>query len=121
MEFTSRKWFIKTVIQLYLNQKKYKEKDKDKNKKPEIITLGEFSNVNLSEDEILKLKALYKEKFNPAIEVLSSYIASSGKKYKSHYAVLGKHNWVYKKIFGETVVNPIKDKSSILRQVNEVF
>lgn len=105
------------------NKDKDKDKDKDKNKKPEIITLGEFSNVNLSEDEITKLKALYKEKFNPAIEILSSYIASSGRKYKSHYAVLGKHNWVYKKTFEENngMTNPAKDKSSILRQVNEAF
>ena len=69
---------------------------------------------------------MYKEKFGKAIEILSSYIASSGKKYKSHYAVLGKHNWVYKRIFEESGAGagkstPQKDKSSLLRQVNEAF
>lgn len=108
-------------------QDKDKDKDKDKNnnkkEKPENRILGEFRNVVLSTDEIAKLEELYKDRFAPAIEVLSSYIASSGKKYKSHYAVLGKHNWVYKKIFEENkgMTNPAKDKSSILREVNEAF
>ena len=106
------------------NKDKDKDKDKDnKKEKPETKILGEFANVRLSTEEIAKLQELYKNKFNPAIEILSSYIASSGKKYKSHYAVLGKHNWVYKKIFEENkgMTNPAKDKSSILREVNEAF
>ena len=110
-------------------QDKDKDKDKDKNKnnnkkeKPENRILGEFRNVVLSTDEIAKLEELYKDRFAPAIEILSSYLASSGRKYKSHYAVLGKHNWVYKKTFEENkgMTNPAKDKSSILRQVNEAF
>ena len=98
-------------------------KKKEKKEKPETTILGEFSNVVLSIEEIYKLQELYKDKFNSAIEILSSYLASSGKKYKSHYAVLGKHNWVYKKTFEENkgTINPTKDKSSILRQVNEAF
>lgn len=120
------------------NKDKDKNKDKDNNitsnkedetpkktkkEKPEAVTLGEFNNVVLSTDEIAKLEELYKDRFAPAIEILSSYIASSGKKYKSHYAVLGKHNWVYKKTIEENkgMTNPVKDKSLILRQVNEAF
>ena len=41
---------------------------------------------------------MYANKLDDAINILSSYLASKGDKYKSHYAVLGKHNWVYKKI-----------------------
>lgn len=59
---------------------------------------GEFNNVKLTETEYTKLKDIYKDNLNEAIEILSSYLASKGDKYKSHYAVLGKHNWVYKKI-----------------------
>lgn len=92
---------------------------KKKKEKPEDIVLGEFSNVILSSAEAEKLQDLYKDRFNLAVEQLSSYIASSGKKYKSHYAVLGKHNWVYKKIFGEA--KQLTDKKSILRQVKEAF
>lgn len=129
------------------NKDKDKDKDKDNNitstnkedkkpkkprkEKPEAVTLGEFNNVVLSPDEITKLKDLYKEKFETAIEILSSYIGSSGKKYKSHYAVLGKHNWVYQKTFEEKnggggsrnryTTKPTEDKSSILRKVSEAF
>ena len=59
---------------------------------------GEFNNVFLSNNEYIKLKEIYANKLDEAIGILSSYIASKGKKYKNHYAVLGKHNWVYKKI-----------------------
>ena len=51
-------------------------------------THGEFSNVLLTDDEYQKLtdKGLL-----PYIERLSSYIASTGKRYKSHYATI--LNW----------------------------
>lgn len=75
--------------------------------------LGEFSNVKLTEDNIAKLKALYGDKFNNAIETLSSYIESSGKKYKNHYAVLGEHNWVYKKVMQNTNTETKQFKWSI--------
>lgn len=60
---------------------------------------GEFQNVLLTGEEYTKLKEIYADKLDKAINKLSSYIASKGKKYKSHYAVLGKHNWVYEEIF----------------------
>lgn len=62
---------------------------------------GEFNNVLLTDYEYKKLKELYKSDFhfNTAIEILSSYIQSKGKdKYKCHYAVLNKHQWVYAKV-----------------------
>ena len=49
---------------------------------------GEFKNVKLTKEEYKKLE---EKKLLPYIEQLSSYIASSGKKYKSHYATI--LNW----------------------------
>lgn len=58
---------------------------------------GEFSNVILSEEEYTKLcDALGEEPTNNLIAELSSYLASSGKRYKSHYATL--QNWARRKI-----------------------
>ena len=59
---------------------------------------GEFKNVLLNDEQYNSLKEIYQDKLQQAIEKLSCYIESSGKKYKNHYAVLGKHNWVYKEI-----------------------
>lgn len=46
---------------------------------------GEFKNVKLTDDEYKKLK---EKNLLPYIEKLSSYIASKGKRYKSHYATI---------------------------------
>lgn len=54
---------------------------------------GEFKNVKLTKEEYKKLE---EKKLLPYIEQLSSYIASSGKKYKSHYATI--LNWSRKEI-----------------------
>lgn len=69
----------------------------DKKKK----SYGEFANVLLTDEQYKKLSEIYYQHISEAIETLSTYIESSGKKYKNHYAVLGKHNWVYKKITKE--------------------
>lgn len=69
---------------------------KTRNKKPEtrnkkeIIKekFGEFENVLLSVDELQKLKSKLGAETESYIERLSSYIASSGKRYKSHYATI---------------------------------
>lgn len=53
---------------------------------------GEFGNVKMTAAEFEKLvKAEGAERANALIEELSSYLASSGKRYKSHYATL--LNW----------------------------
>jgi hypothetical protein len=49
---------------------------------------GEFKNVLLSKGEFAKLKARFPADCSERIERLSSYIASSGKRYKSHYATI---------------------------------
>lgn len=46
---------------------------------------GEFKNVKLSDEEYAKLE---KSNLLPYIDKLSSYIASKGKRYKSHYATI---------------------------------
>ena len=55
----------------------YKEKDKK--------SYGEFNNVLLTDEEYHKLE---ESNLLTYIEKLSSYIASKGKKYKSHYATI---------------------------------
>ncbi len=76
-----------------------KELDKDKNisnstpKKPVKHKYGEYNNVLLTDDELEKLQYEYPD-YQDRIERLSSYIASTGKAYKSHYATI--RNWARK-------------------------
>lgn len=82
------------------NIKKKKEGEK-KGKEKEIKKKhGEFKNILLTDKEFNKLLQLYKNNQNleKALIVLGNYIASKGKEYTSHYAVLNKGNWVYKNI-----------------------
>lgn len=79
----------KSVTQSVNILKTKNQKHKTKNKK-EITKekFGEFENVLLSADELQKLKSKLGAETESYIERLSSYIASSGKKYKSHYATI---------------------------------
>ena len=52
---------------------------------------GEYKNVLLSDDEFEKLKKELNGSHDAFIERLSSYVASTGKSYKSHYATI--LNW----------------------------
>ena len=60
---------------------------------------GEFKNVVLSEEEMTKLKAKIPN-YEDYIERLSAYMASKGKRYKSHYATI--LAWVRKDKKGES-------------------
>ena len=61
--------------------------------KPERMAYGEFGNVRLSGEELEKLCACWEEtQVHSAIESLSDYMASKGKRYKNHYATL--RNWL---------------------------
>ena len=51
---------------------------------------GSFENVELTDEEYQKLKDQFQD-YESKIEALSSYIASKGVKYKSHYATI--LNW----------------------------
>ena len=62
-------------------------------KKPVKHKYGEYNNVLLTDEELDKLKSEYPD-WEARIERLSSYIASKGTKYKSHYATI--RNWARK-------------------------
>lgn len=64
---------------------------------------GEYNNVLLTDEELDKLKAEYPD-WEERIERLSSYVASTGKSYKSHYATI--RNWARKD--QDKLVQPIK-------------
>ena len=75
------------------NIKEYKEEKEYINIKEKIYKkekFGSFENVLLTEEEYNKLKERYPD-YQEKIENLSSYIASKGVKYKSHYATI--INW----------------------------
>lgn len=61
-----------------------------KKPKPVKHRYGEYDNVLLTDDELAKLRDICDA--DEMIERLSGYIASTGKKYKSHYATI--RNWV---------------------------
>lgn len=83
-----------------IEEDKDKEKDLDIDisnkpaaKKPTKHKYGEYNNVLLTDDELDKLKSEYSD-WQERIERLSSYVASHGKSYKSHYATI--RNWARK-------------------------
>lgn len=61
--------------------------DKEADKPPIRHKYGEYKNVLLSDDELEKLKSDIPN-YLQLIERLSEYMASTGKKYKSHYATI---------------------------------
>ena len=65
----------------------------DEPRKPTKHKYGEYNNVLLTDEELEKLKDEYPD-WQERIERLSSYVASTGKKYKSHYATI--RNWARK-------------------------
>ena len=99
-------------------------KEKEINKEKEIY--GEFKNVKLTKEEYKKLE---EKNLLPYIEKLSSYIASKGKKYKSHYATIltwsrketnneqDVPQWFYKDLDKEEDTNEELDK--ILKEIGE--
>jgi len=76
---------------------------------------GELSNVQLTGDEYDKLISKRGKKWvSDAIEILDSYIASSGKKYKSHYAVMKEGGWLSNRMKEDSAKKPSATKSIIL-------
>ena len=63
---------------------------------------GEYNNVLLTDEELDKLKSEYPD-WKDRIERLSSYVESTGKTYKSHYATI--RNWARKDTEKGTVNN----------------
>ena len=87
-----------TNTELTQSQQQYKKEKKEKNIKnvkkeredplPQKQTFGEFENVYLTEAELSNLNKRYPNDYLHKIEHLSAYLASSGKAYNNHYAVL---------------------------------
>ena len=72
---------------------KYNKDNNNNNIKPTKHKHGEYRNVLLTDEELEKLQDEYID-WEDKIERLSSYMASTGKKYKSHYATI--RNWARK-------------------------
>jgi hypothetical protein len=62
--------------------------------KPARHRYGEYNNVLLSDDELEKIKTELPTNWEQYIQDLSSYMASTGKSYKSHLATI--RNWARK-------------------------
>lgn len=78
-----------TEIEKEIEKEIDKEIDiKPKKAKPIKKSFGEFENVMLTEIEYNKLKERFPNDLNQRIDKLSGYVASTGKKYKSHYATI---------------------------------
>ena len=103
------------------------DKDKEKDIEEDNIILpspakrtkhkyGEYNNVLLTDDELEKLKAEYPD-YAERIERLSSYVASTGKSYKSHYATI--RNWARKDQTQE--VKPVYRKQTKADELNEAY
>ena len=90
--------------QITNNQQLLKNDKNVKNVKNVKNIYGEFQNVKLTDAESEKLKASFPD-YQERIERLSAYIASTGKKYKSHYATI--LNWARKDNDNGTVNKPI--------------
>ena len=67
---------------------------------------GEFGNVQLSAEELAKLKTKLGGEADGYIERLSGYMASTGKRYKDHYATI--LNWSRKDTAVENAANKLK-------------
>lgn len=105
------------------NEKNNKNIIKEKINKKEKAEYGEFKNIKLTKEEYEKLIQIYKGNhyLDKAIIILGNYIKSKGKKYKSHYAVLNKHNWVYKKLLDNDKKCAFNVKKSVTEHNREIF
>lgn len=64
---------------------------------------GEFGKVKLTDPEYEKLKESYGKDLDIAIGILDDYLASKGKKYSSHYAVMKKNGWVWTETMKQSI------------------
>lgn len=66
----------------------YNKQARNAQKEESKKSYGVFENVMLTDDELQKLKQKFTSDWQSKIDNLSEYIASKGKKYKSHYATI---------------------------------
>lgn len=81
------------INNIYISDSDESDPPAPKKKKPVKHKYGEYNNVLLADEELEKLKLEYPD-YLERIERLSSYVASTGKSYKSHYATI--RNWARK-------------------------
>lgn len=92
LQVSSKKLSIDKEIR---DKKKNKEKERERERapKPGKLTHGEFLNVMLTSTQFEKLIGSYGlPETDRQVEALSGYIASTGKRYKNHYATI--QNWI---------------------------
>ena len=89
--------------------------NRSKTKKPVKHKYGEYNNVLLTDEELEKLSTEYYD-YEERIERLSSYVASTGKKYKSHYATI--RNWARK---DTQVKKPVYQKKTKAEELDEFY
>lgn len=75
---------VKVKDKIKVKDKEKEDKELSKEKKP----YGVLDNVFLKDDEYEKLTKNYPYHFQEYIDKVSTYVASSGRKYKSHYATV---------------------------------
>lgn len=76
---------VSNLTKSNLIQSNKREKDLSKEEKKKY---GEFENVLLTDAEYAKLTLKFGDSLSSLIERLSSYVASKGRRYSSHYATL---------------------------------
>ena len=95
---------------------------KPKSKKPVKHKYGEYNNVLLTDAELEKLKAEYPD-YEERIERLSSYVASTGKSYKSHYATI--RNWARKDadkpVYAKQPTQPKNSTDDFMNQLQQMY
>lgn len=86
----------------------------EENSKDKTNIYGEFQNVKLTDEEYQKIKD---KNLLPYIEKLSSYIASKGKKYKSHYATI--LTWARGNNDGQQILDNFNEHNKIEQATQE--
>ena len=91
-------------------------------KKPVKHKYGEYNNVLLTDAELEKLEAEYPD-YEERIERLSSYVASTGKSYKSHYATI--RNWARKDankpVYAKQPTQPKNSTDNFMSQLQQMY
>lgn len=101
-------------------KKELQIESKKENNKPVRHKYGEYKNVLLSDEDLEKLKTEFPTDWEARIENLSSYIASTGKKYKNHLATI--RNWARKETPKETArPKPQSDYDKFMGKLQEMY
>ena len=94
------------------------EQPAPKKPKPVKHKYGEYNNVLLTDEELEKLKTEYSD-YEERIERLSSYVASTGKSYKSHYATI--RNWARKDATVKPISRPTYQKQTKADELDDFY